>query len=102
MSLSCLSVLVQDRKQGVRGLRRSTYWDLLLGQNYGTVLAFDANRHNVGGSDGLECILCALLAMILTTFIPRAQRLRSRSYIAVPKAGEAYQLGTGVPGPRRW
>lgn len=81
MSLSCLIVLVEERREGVRGWSWFTYWDLLLGQNYGTVLALDANGHDVGGSDSLECILCALLAMILAIFIPRTQRSRSGTYI---------------------
>ena len=86
----------------MRGLRWFTYWDLLLGQNYGAVLAFDANGHDVGGSDSLECILCGFLAMFLPLFNAEMRRIEFCSYTAVPRVGEAYQLGTGVPGPRRW
>lgn len=36
---------------------RATYRDLLLGNYNGTVLAPEADRHDVGGGDGLEGIL---------------------------------------------
>lgn len=39
-----------------RARTRVTYWDLLLRQDDSTILASDAYRHDVGGSNGLEGI----------------------------------------------
>ena len=81
-----------------------TYWNFLLGQDYGTVLSSDANGHDVGGGDSLKCILCATrwLAMFPTCPQLRIRLVMLSALQAELSEYEAYRLGTGVPDRRRW
>lgn len=42
----------------LEGKDESTHWDLLLRDDYRTVLSSNADRGDVGGCDGFEGIFC--------------------------------------------
>ena len=91
-----------------------TYGDLLLRQDYGAVLAPDANRHDIRGCNGLEGILCdqaqpsasAQPCIIIATLFPSQDLAFGISAVAVLRPlmchTRTYRLETIFPARRRW